>query len=147
MHTCSWLKIVVVYLMSVCTMHSKKYAHDLCCMFCCNDLTHILQGYITGTEAIIWLPQCQCSNPEGYGQIISMDPQNKSHQNNTKHNKNVFISYRMYFMSYYIWELWCQKQVSQGWISNCIPQYSVGCSYFSMPGIPVSGTEVLICWY
>ena len=29
--------------------------------------THILQGYFTGTGAIIWLPQCQWSNPEGYG--------------------------------------------------------------------------------
>ena len=28
---------------------------------------HILQGYFTGTGAIIWLPQCQWSNPEGYG--------------------------------------------------------------------------------
>ena len=29
--------------------------------------THILQGYFTGTGAIIWLPQCQWSNPEGHG--------------------------------------------------------------------------------
>ena len=28
---------------------------------------HILQGYCTGTGAILWLPQCQWSNPEGYG--------------------------------------------------------------------------------
>ena len=26
---------------------------------------HIVQGYFTGTGAIIWLPQCQWSNPEG----------------------------------------------------------------------------------
>ena len=31
------------------------------------NLTHILQGYFTDTGAIIWLPQCQWSNPEGYG--------------------------------------------------------------------------------
>ena len=39
-------------------------------VFCCGlvptDLTHILKGYFTGTGAI-WLPQCQWSNPEGYG--------------------------------------------------------------------------------
>ena len=29
--------------------------------------THILQGSFTGTGAIIWLPQCQWGNPEGYG--------------------------------------------------------------------------------
>ena len=32
--------------------------------------THILQGYFTGTGAIIWLPQCQWSNPEWYGQKL-----------------------------------------------------------------------------
>ena len=31
------------------------------------NLTHILQGYFTGTGAIIWLPQCQWSNPEDKG--------------------------------------------------------------------------------
>ena len=30
------------------------------------DLTHILQGYFTGTGAILGLPQCQWSNPEEY---------------------------------------------------------------------------------
>ena len=29
--------------------------------------THILQGRFTGTGAIIWLPQCQWNDPEGYG--------------------------------------------------------------------------------
>ena len=48
------------------------YAHGSCCVvFCWNlvlvDFTHILQGYITGTGAIIWLPQCQWSNPDAYG--------------------------------------------------------------------------------
>ena len=28
---------------------------------------YILQGYFTSTGAIAWLPQCQWSNPEGYG--------------------------------------------------------------------------------
>ena len=32
----------------------------------CNAFNHILQGCFTGTGAIIWLPQCQWSNPEGY---------------------------------------------------------------------------------
>ena len=31
-----------------------------------------------------------------------------------------------------------------GRISNCIPQYSVGCNYLSLPEIPASGTKVLI---
>ena len=44
--------------------------------------------------------------------------------------------------------LWCQKQVSQARISNCIPQCSVGCNYLSLPEIPDSGAKVLIyCQY
>ena len=31
--------------------------------------TYILQGYFTGTEAIIWLPQCQWRNPEDMAKI------------------------------------------------------------------------------
>ena len=46
--------------------------------------------------------------------------------------------------TYYTWELWCQKHVSQPWISNCIPQHSVGCIYLSMPKIHTSGTKILI---
>ena len=46
----------------------------------------------------------------------------------------------------YKWGLWCQKQVSQAGINNCIPQYSLGCNYSSMPEIPPSGTKVLKCF-
>ena len=41
--------------------------HELWWVDLCGLFTHILQGYFTGTGAIIWLPQCQWSNPEGYG--------------------------------------------------------------------------------
>ena len=44
----------------------------------------------------------------------------------------------------HIWGHWCQKQVSQAGISNCIPQSTVGCNYLSLPEIPASGTKVLI---
>ena len=33
-----------------------------------------------------------------------------------------------------IWGLWGQKQVSQAWISNCIPHNAVGCNYLSLSG-------------
>ena len=46
-----------------------------------------------------------------------------------------------------IWGLWCQKQVSRAKISNCIPQYSVGCAYLSMHEIPASGTKVLMSFF
>ena len=54
------------------------YVQNICrifCMLCIVEFmwsvleafTRILQGSFTGTGAIIWLPQCQWSNPEGYG--------------------------------------------------------------------------------
>ena len=44
----------------------------------------------------------------------------------------------------HIWGLWRQKQVSQAWISNCIPQNTVGCNYLSIPDILASGAKALI---
>ena len=44
-----------------------------------------------------------------------------------------------------IWELWSQRQVPQAGISKCNPQYHVGCNYVSLPEIPASGTNVIIC--
>ena len=50
----------------------SSISHKLCIWFmlCCGvlqgDFTHILQGYFTGTGAILWLPQCQWSDPEKY---------------------------------------------------------------------------------
>ena len=37
------------------------------------------------------------------------------------------------------WGLCHQKQVSWVWISNYIPQNTVGCNYLSMPKLPASG--------
>ena len=33
----------------------------------CDFVTHIIQGCLTGTGAIMWLPQCLWGNPERYG--------------------------------------------------------------------------------
>ena len=41
-----------------------------------------------------------------------------------------------------VWRLWYQKQVSQAWISNCIPQNAVGCNYLSLSEILASGATV-----
>ena len=58
-----------------------------------------------------------------------------------------FVEYAtdVYMITNYIWGLWCQKHISPAGMSNCIPQYSVGCNYLSLPEIPASGTEVHIC--
>ena len=63
-----------------CTVYPKKYAHGfvvLCCVvvmlsFIMNShevFVHIHQGCYAGTGAIVRLPQCQWSKPDGYGKI------------------------------------------------------------------------------
>ena len=52
----------------------------------------------------------------------------------------------IYIYYFYTWWLWHQKQVSQAGISNCIPQYTVGCNYLSLPEIPASGTKSPHLW-
>ena len=44
--------------------HRKEWPY---CDLVFANFTHILQGYFTGAGAIVWLPQYQWSNPEGYG--------------------------------------------------------------------------------
>ena len=62
------------------TVYPKKYAHGfvvLCFVvvmqsFIINShevFIHIHQGCFAGTGAIVWLPQCQWSKPDGYGKI------------------------------------------------------------------------------
>ena len=65
---------------SCCTVYPKKYAHGfvvLCFVvvmqsFIMNShevFIHIHQGCFAGTGAIVRLPQCQWSKPDGYGKI------------------------------------------------------------------------------
>ena len=64
----------------ICTVYPTKYAHDfvvLCFVvvmqsFIMNSheiFIHIHQGCFAGTGAIVRLPQCQWSKPDGYGKI------------------------------------------------------------------------------
>ena len=46
-----------------CTVYPKKYAHGFVVF------VHIHQGCFAGTGAIVRLPQCQWSKPDGYGKI------------------------------------------------------------------------------
>ena len=65
---------------TVTTVYPKKYAHGfavLCFVvvmqsFIMNShevFIHIHQGFFAGTGAIVRLPQCQWSKPDGYGKI------------------------------------------------------------------------------
>ena len=74
-----------------CTVYPKKYAHGfvvLCFVvvmqsFIINShevFIHIHQGCFAGTGAIVRLPQCQWSKPDGYGKI-------SQYITTTKHSK------------------------------------------------------------
>ena len=47
----------------------------------CDSFTSSLQGFFTGSGAIIWLPQCQWKNPEEYGSHGLVLNQTKTQQN------------------------------------------------------------------
>ena len=64
----------------LCTVYPKKYSHGfvvLCFVVVMQSFTmnshevfiHIHQGCFAGTGAIVRLPQCQWSKPDGYGKI------------------------------------------------------------------------------
>ena len=74
-----------------CTGYPKKYAHGFVVLcfavvmqsFIMNShevFIHIYQGCFAGTGAIVRLPQCQWSKPDGYGKISQCIT-------TTKHNK------------------------------------------------------------
>ena len=70
-------------------MHMVCSLPCFCYGLAITDFIHILQGYFTGTGAILWLPQCLWSNPEGYGYtapISLLKPTIWPWQNKTKHN-------------------------------------------------------------
>ena len=76
---CFWLAIKYTYFCDIYRGCSNNYAHDVLFLHFSEvqllvHFTHVLQGCFTGTGAIIWLPQCQWSNPEVCGGISHMNP-------------------------------------------------------------------------
>ena len=81
--------------MVIYTVYPKKYAHGLVVLcfvvvmqsFIMNShevFIHIHQGCFAGTGAIVRLPQCQWSKPDGYGKISQCIT-------TTKHSKAVTV--------------------------------------------------------
>ena len=100
------------------TVYPKKYAHGfvvLCFVvvmqsFIMNShevFIHIHQGCFAGTGAIVRLPQCQWSKPDGYGKISQCIT-------TTKHSKakTVCIFLGIYCMSY----IWPNHFIAHGWM-------------------------------
>ena len=81
---------------------------------------------------------CQCDDKIGIMTTLGIDcisPLFHAH---------VFWWYNIVWKSVSLnWGLCCQKQISQAWISNYIPQNTVGCNNLSMPEKPASGNKVL----
>ena len=62
--------------------------------------------------------------------------------------KNAFVPLRVLIRAYIFPltpMLWCQEQVSQAMVSNCIPKNTVGSNYLSLPDMPASDVKFLIC--
>ena len=101
-----------------CTVYPKKYAHGfvvLCFVvvmqsFIMNShevFIHIHRGCFAGTGAIVRLPQCQWSKPDGYGKISQCIT-------TTKHSKakTMCIFLGIYCMTYDSATPWKQDQFS-----------------------------------
>ena len=81
----------------ICTVHPMTMPMVLLCFVLfwfvyyqflkdsCLPFVHILQGCFTGTGAIIWLPLCQWSNSEGYGQKNDQYQTTKKAQQSMNH--------------------------------------------------------------
>ena len=92
----------------ICTVYPKKYAHGfvvLCFVvvmqsFIMNShevFIHIHQGCFAGTGAIVRLPQCQWSKPDGYGKISQCIT-------TTKHSKAKTVCIFLGIYCIYIWK-------------------------------------------
>ena len=119
---------------SKCTVYPKKYAHGfvvLCFVvvmqsFIMNShevFIHIHQGCFAGTRAIVRLPQCQWSKPDGYGKISQCIT-------TTKHSKAKTVCI---FLGIY-----CSQ-------SNCFPSKLYGSRYFSINLHRAHGLPCFVC--
>ena len=112
--TTSWCNGYYVFLHEA-TVYPKKYAHGfvvLCFIvvmqsFIMNShevFIHIHQGCFAGTGAIVRLPQCQWSKPDGYGKISQCIT-------TTKHSKakTVCIFLGIYCNATSQWHRCCEK--------------------------------------
>ena len=112
----SWYRWLVIAIIES-TVYPKKYAHGfvvLCFVvvkqsFIMNShevFFHIHQGCFAGTGAIVRLPQCQWSKPDGYGKISQCIT-------TTKHSKSktVCIFLGIYCIGWYRTQTWWLQQL------------------------------------
>ena len=121
------------------TVYPKKYAHGfvvLCFVvvmqsFIMNShevFIHIHQGCFAGTGAIVRLPQCQWSKPDGYGKISQCIT-------TTKHSKAktvcIFLGICMTWFCYQLITKPGNKPVSHSWSDTYDSVRSIWCNFKS----------------
>ena len=126
------------YEIAACTVYHKKYAHGfvvLCFIvvmqsFIMNShevFIHIHQGCFAGTGAIVILPQCQWSKPDGYGKISQCIT-------TTKHSKartvciflGIYCIYPYFPVHTYLqWQLNLIAVELTAWMCNYIPNKGI----------------------
>ena len=127
--SCNYLSMACIQGWS--TVYSKKYGHGfvvLCFVvvmhsFIMNShevFIHIYQGCFAGTGAIVRLPQCQWSKPDGYGKISQCIT-------TTKHSKAKKCAY---FLGYTVVQLCLFK-------SPCLSA-DLKATFFSQPAMNIT---------
>ena len=115
---------------------------------CRPAFTEVLIYCVRHTEGVTILEH-QVRSGSPFGKTFTMELQvlglNLTFFRLTHFCRENFVSFTKHpFYSRRYMIIWCQKHVSQAGISNCIPQYSVGCNYLFLPEIPTPGTKVII---
>ena len=126
-YVCSWIRPgmnIGIYH----TVYPKKWAHGfvvLCFVVVVQSFImdshevfiHIHQGCFAGTGAIVRLPQCQWSKPDGYGKISQCITTTK----HSKEKNRVHISWDILYACFH-WVLICCRHLIK--VSNTIsPNY------------------------
>ena len=129
------------------TVYPKKYAHGFVVLwfvvvmqsFIMNShevFIHIHQGCFAGTGAIVRLPQCQWSKPDGYGKISQCIT-------TTKHSKAKTVC--IFLGIYCIWPWLCRVlfcQIFMGdYLYNCLSMLRFGILWLG-----IWGYKVLVIW-
>ena len=125
-----------------CT-RSYSISQEICIRFCCallccgyaivhNSFTwsfiHIHQGCCAGTEAIVRLPQCQWSKPDGYGKISQCIT-------TTKHSKAKTVCI---FLGIYCMLLrYCYGEINRSY-------WSIDVIHFHINQLFVKGTDMIV---
>ena len=130
-----------------CTVYPKKYAHGfvvLCFVvvmqsFIMNShevFIHIHQGCFAGTGAIVRLPQCQWSKPDGYGKI-------SQYITTTKHSKakTVCIFLGIYCTPPQTMASWQGRIFPQHWSFVKVVHWSSVDSLYKGPGMQRFGVS------